>query len=189
MFKELHPLIQNRPLTITVAALGGGRVRVNVVPQALDSDREVNDKIGHSNKDKIVKVPDSAITALTTPLSLTGTPEEIDADLPQLLTQFAESHVQLQKTIEQAKEQIAAAVKDIQEREKNKSKAPAASAAKREEKTDKPAASGELLPLWCKPPADAAAAATSGNPSAPAPEATALPAQQASNPAQLEVQR
>ena len=80
MFKELHPLIQNRPLTITVAAMGGRRVRVNVIPQTLDGDSKVNDKINHFNKDKIAKVPDSAITALTTPLSLTGLPEEVDTE-------------------------------------------------------------------------------------------------------------
>ena len=82
MFTELMPLIEQRPLTITVAILNGGRqIRVNVVPQSLEKDGKVNDKIGYSNKDKIAKVPDEAIKALTTPLSLTGTAEEIDTDL------------------------------------------------------------------------------------------------------------
>jgi hypothetical protein len=74
MFRELMPLIENRPLSITVAALSAGRIRVNVVPQVLEKDSKVNDKVGYSHKDKIAKVPESAINALTTPLSLTGTP-------------------------------------------------------------------------------------------------------------------
>ena len=49
MFKELHPLIQKRALTITVAALEDGKIRVNVVPQALDQDRKINEKVGYSH--------------------------------------------------------------------------------------------------------------------------------------------
>jgi len=123
MFTELMPLIEHRPVTITVAVLAGShRIRVNVVPKSLEKDSQINDKIGYSNKDKIAKVPDEAIKALTTPLSLTGTAEEIDAELVQALREFAESHVQLQKTVDQAKEQIAEAVKAIEERDKNKAK-------------------------------------------------------------------
>jgi PRTRC genetic system protein E len=123
MFTELMPLIEQRPVTITVAVLSGTNlIRVNVVPKTLEKDDRVNDKVGYSNKDKIAKVPDEAIKALTTPLSLTGSPEEIDAALEQALREFAESHVQLQKTVDQAKEQIAVAVKAIEERDKNKAK-------------------------------------------------------------------
>ena len=84
----------------------------------------------------------------------------------------AECHVGLQRTFEDAKQQIATAVKDIQDRDKNKSKTPAAGAAKPEEKKDKQAASGELLPLWCKPPASSATVA-GGTSAAPAAEAGA----------------
>jgi PRTRC genetic system protein E len=122
MFTELMPLIEQRPVTITVAVLKSRQIRVNVVPMRLEKDSQVNDKIGYSIKDKIAKVPDEAIKALTTPLSLTGTAEEIDAELAQALREFAESHVQLQKTVNQAKEQIAEAVKVIEERDKNKAK-------------------------------------------------------------------
>jgi PRTRC genetic system protein E len=122
MFQELMPLIEHRPLSITVAVLSGGRIRVNVVPQVLDKDSKVNDKVGYSNKDKIAKVPEAAINALTTPLSLTGTPEEIDQSLAGALTQFVESHGRLQHTLDEAREQIAAAVKAAEERDKAKSK-------------------------------------------------------------------
>jgi hypothetical protein len=74
MFIELMPLIEKRAITITVAALKNGHVRVNVVPAALAEDSKVNEKIGYPNKDKISKIPEPAIHALTTPLSLTGAP-------------------------------------------------------------------------------------------------------------------
>jgi PRTRC genetic system protein E len=122
MFIELMPLIENRPLTITVAALSEGQIRVNVVPQALAKDSKVNEKIGYANKDKIAQIPESAIHALTTPLSLTGTPTEVDAELAQRLKAFVDSHLELQQSVEQAKQQIAEAVKAIEEREKARSK-------------------------------------------------------------------
>jgi PRTRC genetic system protein E len=119
MFRELMPLIESRPLSITVAVLIGGLIRVNVVPQQLDKDSKVNDKTGYSNKDEIAKIPESAINALTTPLSLTGTPEEIDQNLAEALTQFVESHGRLQYSLDEAREQIAEAVKAAEERDKN----------------------------------------------------------------------
>ena len=115
MFIELMRLIESRPLTITVAALSEGRIRVNVVPQALAKDNKVNEKIGYSNKDKVAQIPDSAIHALTTPLSLTGTPEEIDAELAQQLKAFVDSHQALWQSVDEAKQQIAEAVKAIEE--------------------------------------------------------------------------
>jgi PRTRC genetic system protein E len=122
MFIELMPLIENRPLTITVAVLSEGRIRVNVVPQALTKDAKVNEKIGYANKDKIAQIPETAIHALTTPLSLTGTPAEIDAELVQQLKAFVDSHQALEKSVEEAKQQIAEAVKAIEERDKARSK-------------------------------------------------------------------
>jgi hypothetical protein len=40
MFIELMPLIERRTITITVAALKQGRIRLNVVPTALAEDSE-----------------------------------------------------------------------------------------------------------------------------------------------------
>jgi PRTRC genetic system protein E len=155
MFTELMPLIEQRPLTITVAVLNGSRqIRVNVVPQSLEKDGKVNDKIGCSSKDKIAKVPEEAIKALTTPLSLTGSAEEIDAELAQALREFADSHVQLQKTVDQAKEQIAEAVKAIEGREKNKPKV---------KTTAQPTAAGEDTKVEASNPGLFDAAAVSKN--------------------------
>ena len=122
MFKELMPLIETRPLTVTVAAIGGGKIRVNVVPHTREKDGKVNEKIGYSAKDKVTGVPEAAIKALTTPLSLTGIPEEIDAELPAQLATYVDSHVGLQKSLDRAKQEIAEAVKAIEERDKNRSK-------------------------------------------------------------------
>ena len=153
MFKELLPLITQRPLTITVAVVEEGRLRLNVVPQALKADNEANGKIKYSHRDEIAGIPDGAIKALTAPLSLTGTAEELDAKLPEILTHFTESHVGLQNTFDRARDQIEQAVRAIDEREKNKPKAKTAAASKHEQKQEqnKPD-SGELLPLWCAPP-------------------------------------
>src|SRR5215471_12524738 len=136
MFIELMPLIENRPLTITVAALSEGRIRVNVVPQALAKDSKANEKIGYANKDKIAQIPESAIHALTTPLSLTGTPEEIDAELAQQLKAFVGSHMALRQSVEEAKQQTAEAVKAIEERVKARSKSKAAPAKADEKPSD-----------------------------------------------------
>jgi PRTRC genetic system protein E len=152
MFIELMPLIEIRPLTITVAALSEGRIRVNVVPQALAKDSKVNEKIGYANKDKIAQVPESAIHALTTPLCLTGTPEEIDAELAQQLKAFVDSHQALQQSVDQAKRQIAEAVKAIEERDKSRSKSktvpPKADDKRSDEKGEEPKLAADNLSLF-----------------------------------------
>jgi PRTRC genetic system protein E len=137
MFKELMPLIENRALTITVSVLEENQlIRVNIIPQALDTDNQINQKIGYTSKDKIPKVPEAAIKALTTPLSLTGTAEEIDAEMAQTLMNFVACHVGLQKTFDQAKEQIADAVKAIEERDKSRTKSKPAAQPKAGTDTD-----------------------------------------------------
>lgn len=129
MFIELMPLIGRRAITITVAALNEGRIRVNVVPAALAEDSKLNEKISYSNKEKIARIPESAIHALTTPLSLTGTPDEIDAQLADQLKAFVESHLALQQSVARARQEIADAVKAVEERDKNRSKAKSTSVA------------------------------------------------------------
>ncbi len=156
MFTELKQLLENRPLTITVASLTDGRIRVNVVPQAIPKDAEVNGEIKFSHKSEIAAAQDSAVKAVTTPLSLTGTPEEIDAALPQALAQYSEAHGQLQQTLDQAKIQTSEAVRSVEDRDKAKSKSKANAGAKGDDKEaktkdkDGPEEVG-LLPLWCAP--------------------------------------
>jgi PRTRC genetic system protein E len=134
MFIELMPLIEKRAITITVAPLKEGRIRVNVVPTALAEDGKTNEDIGYSNKQKIARIPEFAVHALTTPLSLTGTADEIDVQLAEQLKAFVDSHVALQQSVDRAKQEIADAVKAIEERDRNRSKAKTAAATKSDDK-------------------------------------------------------
>ena len=53
--------------------------------------------------------PFGCSAALATPLSVAGTAEELDAELPSALVQFVGAHLELRNTLEAAKEQMAAA--------------------------------------------------------------------------------
>ena len=133
MFRELSPLIDNRPLTLTVVSMPEGKIRVCVVPQSLDKDQAANKRVGH--RKEVANIPDEAIKALTTPLSLTGTAEELDAELPGILQKYVEKHVGLQQTLDRAAAEIDQAVRAVADREKDKAKA--AKAAKQDEKDEK----------------------------------------------------
>src|ERR1022692_3644995 len=61
MFAELMPLLRKRNLLLTISLVEGDTIRATVVPQ---------------------KVSDTEDNALTTPLAITGTAEELDRDLP-----------------------------------------------------------------------------------------------------------
>lgn len=154
MFQELHPLLKQRSLTITIAALNGEQIRVNIIPHSRPEDSRANGQIKYSHKDEVAEIPEVAVKALTTPISLTGTPEEIDAKLPEVLVQFVESHSQLQATFDRACTEISEAVKAIDERNKNKLKSKTVGA-KAEQKeapktgtADSKPKSDETLPLW-----------------------------------------
>src|ERR1035438_9281840 len=78
MFTELMPLLRKRRLLLTISLIEGDTIRATVVPQ---------------------KTSDSEDNALTTPLAITGTAEELDRDLPQQLVEFTGAHIQLQSTL------------------------------------------------------------------------------------------
>ena len=150
MFSELMPLIQHRPLTLTVAAIDDKQIRLNVVPQPAEKDKAANKQIGYAHNKEVAPIPESSIAALTTPLSLTGTPDEIDAQLARTLTEFTALHVGLQNTFDAAAGAIAKAVKEIDERErikkeqdKAKHKKPEAPKSDEKKNTD---ANEEILP-------------------------------------------
>jgi len=90
MFKELGPLLRQRTVVMILTRLEDDTIRVNVIPR----------KLNESEND-----------ALTTPLSVTGTAEDLDAQLPSALVQFVGAHLELRNTLESAKEQMAAAAK------------------------------------------------------------------------------
>jgi PRTRC genetic system protein E len=157
MFSELMPLVNHRPLTITVAPLSGGRIRVCVIPQTVESDEHVNDQA--ASQKEIKKIPDSAIKALRTPLCLEGTAAELDSGMPDQLTKFTEAHVALHHGLQRAMTEIAEGVQAIADRNKAKPAAKQSPSAKdkgQSSKEAKPTAEGDRpmdLPLaWCVPP-------------------------------------
>src|SRR5579863_2007078 len=97
MFQELMPLLAQRILLITLSRVSDEQMRINVVPKPLKNDQQ----------------DDGA--ALTTPLSVTGTPKELDEQLPRQLLEFVETHLGLSSTLKSAKEQMEAAAKAARE--------------------------------------------------------------------------
>jgi PRTRC genetic system protein E len=104
MFKELAPVLRHRAVLMTITSTEDDQIRVNVVPKKLKDDE---------NK------------ALTTPLTVTGTAEELDAELGQTLVDFVGSHLQLKNTLVQAKADMDAAAKAAQAEARAKVKTPA----------------------------------------------------------------
>lgn len=148
MFAELKKLLMKRPLTITVAMLDSDEIRLNVVPHATAEDKKVNQQISYSHKSEVAAIPEAAVEALTTPLSITGAAEEIDERLPAILAEYIESHVQLQASFDRASGEIAEAVKAINERNKAKVKEKAVKKEEKSKSEDANTKPGETLPLW-----------------------------------------
>jgi len=89
VFVELMPLLKERTLLITVARVDE-KVRVNVIP---------------------AKVKEGEDQALTTPLSFTGSAEELDSELGRHLASYVDSHLALGSTLAEAKAEMDAAAK------------------------------------------------------------------------------
>jgi PRTRC genetic system protein E len=103
MFTELMPLLRKRRLLLTICLIEGDTIRATIVPQ---------------------KASDTEDNALTTPLAITGTAEELDRDLPQQLVEFVGAHLQLQTTLASAKAEIEAAAKAAREEARKKTSKP-----------------------------------------------------------------
>ena len=101
MFKELVPILRSRAVLMTVTALDDDQIRVNVVPK---------------------KMKDGDHDALTTPLSVTGTAEELDTQLAATLVGFVASHLQMKNALEKAKADMDAATKAAQAEARSKAK-------------------------------------------------------------------
>jgi PRTRC genetic system protein E len=101
MFKELVPILRSRAVLMTVTALDDDQIRVNVVPK---------------------KMKDGDHDALTTPLSVTGTAEELDAQLGSTLVGFVASHLQMKNSLEKAKTEMDTATKAAQAEARAKAK-------------------------------------------------------------------
>lgn len=107
MFAELMPLLRQRRLLLTIALVEGDTIRATVVPQK-SSETEDN--------------------AITTPLAITGTAEELDRELPGQLVCFVGSHLQLQSTLATARAEMDAAAKAAREEARKKAAKPAMTA-------------------------------------------------------------
>lgn len=100
MFVEVMPLLAGRTVMLTVAREDDKTLRVNVIPK---------------------RVKDDENPALTTPLSYTGTPEELDAELGKHLASYVDCHTQLGSTLAQAKAEMEAAAKAAQDEARKES--------------------------------------------------------------------
>src|ERR1700735_792950 len=97
MFQELMPLLAQRILLITLSRVSDEQISVNIIPKPLKSDHQDDG------------------SALTTPLRVTGTPKELDEQLPPQLAEFVETHLGLSSSLKSAKEQMEAAAKAARE--------------------------------------------------------------------------
>src|SRR5580658_6419859 len=91
------PLLTERVLVVTLSRVRADEICINVIPKPLKSEQQDNN------------------AALTTPLSVTGTPKELDEQLPSQLVEFVETHLGLSSTLKSAKEQMEAAAKAARE--------------------------------------------------------------------------
>ena len=99
MFVELMPLLAGRTVLITVAKVDDKTLRVNVIPTLAKADDN---------------------PALSTPLTYTGSPEELDAELGKHLAGYVQTHQQTASTLAEAKATLEAAAKAAQEEAKRK---------------------------------------------------------------------
>ena len=96
MFVELMPLLKGRTLLITIARVDE-KLKVNVIP---------------------AKVTEGEDHALTTPLSFTGSAEELDSELGRHLASYVDSHLALGNTLAEAKAEMEAAAKAARQKVK-----------------------------------------------------------------------
>jgi PRTRC genetic system protein E len=102
LFGQLAPLLAHRAVLITVSKLDDGEMlQVNICPRQLK---------------------DGENQALTTPLSVTGTPSELDAELVTQITGFVASHVGLNTNLTAIQAEIAEAEKAAREEAKKRQK-------------------------------------------------------------------
>lgn len=126
MFAELMPLLKERTLLITVARVDE-KVRVNVIP---------------------AKVKEGEDHALTTPLSFTGSAEELDSELGRHLASYVDSHLALGSTLAEAKAEMDAAAKAARQKVKTTQQAskPNPAVAKKDESPEPAPLAAETTP-------------------------------------------
>jgi PRTRC genetic system protein E len=163
MFKELVPILRNRAVLMTATALDDDQIRVNVLPKKLkDGDHD----------------------ALTTPLSVTGTAEELDTQLAATLVGFVASHLQMKNALEKAKADMDAATKTAQAEARAKSKTATRSVPAKTEVLQSAPAAKPVEPVKAAPQKSAS---LFDMPPAPATTPTAAPAEPEDDPGFAEI--
>ena len=99
MFVELLPILRNRSVMLTLALVDDKSIRVNVIPKRL-------------------KESDSGDDALTTPLTVTGTPDELDREFAGQLVGFTEAFVKLGSNLAEIEAAHTTAVKAVEAEKK-----------------------------------------------------------------------
>jgi len=100
-FVQLMPLLADRTVMVIVSKLDDQHLTISVVPK---------------------RMKDSENEALTAPLCCTGTPEELDRDLPTHLRDFVAGHVVLSNNLAQIQREREEAEKLAREELKKKHK-------------------------------------------------------------------
>jgi PRTRC genetic system protein E len=116
VFVELMPLLKERTLLITVARVDA-TLKVNIIP---------------------TRVKEGEDEALTTPLTYSGSAEELDAELGKHLASYVVSHLQLGNTLAEAKAEMEAAAKAARQKSKATPSVPKADPAGKKEETAAP---------------------------------------------------
>ena len=135
MFVELMPLLKERTLLITVARVDE-KVKVNVIP---------------------AKVKEGEDHALATPLSFTGSAEELDSELGRHLVSYVDSHLALGSTLAEAKAEMDAAAKAARQKVKETQRASKTdpAVAKKDEPTGPTTPAADTTPSLFAPPQNA----------------------------------
>ena len=101
MFIELMPLLGERTVMITISRINQHSIRVNFIPSRKKGDEN---------------------PALATPLSFSGTPEELDRELGSSLVSYVEENLRLQTTLMEAKLEMEVAAKAARDQARAKAK-------------------------------------------------------------------
>ena len=88
------PLLADRTVVLTLAKTGDTQIAVNVIPKR-SGDKDEN-------------------TALCTPLTLTGTPDELDRELAGVLTEYVDTLGKFRHSLADVKLRMEEAVKTVE---------------------------------------------------------------------------
>ena len=94
MFKELSPLLAKRSLILTLSSIGDDRIRVTITPRPIGKDEA---------------------RELSQPFAVEGTAAELDNELSKAIVSYTAEHMTLERSLEQVKASMEAALKDARE--------------------------------------------------------------------------